>query len=221
MGRAFENALPAVIIFIIMIYREHKTIEFRCMKNLKKVDLVHSVSPHQLGILCTIPPNTLLFEDTSSSPRTIYKLDCSGFPLISGPTPLIRTELNYISDISFTEHDDAQLLFIAAGKKGLFAYNCCTGKLEWALERYTSVGITNDERGHLFHCFQPVGDEARNNAVEMFTAKGAHLGYLEIEKDEFFSPSRISWCRETSSLILAHKRIGERFISVFAVKYPE
>ena len=57
-----------------------KIIEFRDVDDLDKVVLAHSVAPHQPKRLFATAPATLLFEDVSSKPRTIYKLDCSVIP---------------------------------------------------------------------------------------------------------------------------------------------
>ena len=186
------------------------------MNNLDKVVMVHPVFPRQPGRQCTIPPSTLLFEDASTYPRIIHKLDCSVVDF-SSPTPFIGTVLNEISDISFTEHDNTQLVFITSRHEGLFSYNACTGELEWKIEGDKSVGITSDERGHLFHCVGFHGE----GCVDMYTTKGTFLGALHSEKDEFPGPWRIRWCKKSSSLILVHKRDGQWLISAIAVKYPE
>ena len=185
------------------------------MENLDEVVLSHSVAPCQPRKLFAIPPSTLLFEDASLGRRTIYKLDCSVFPADS--IPFIQTELNEIWDISFTKHEGKQLLFITEGHKGLFAYNYGTGDLEWSVKRKLHAGLTTDARGHLFHC---VGS-GEKRWVEVFTPEGTELGVLQIEKGEFLRPWRIRWCREISSLILAHRKSSQWFISIIAVKYPK
>ena len=105
--------------------------------------------------------------------------------------------------------------------QGVFAYNWRTGKLEWS-ECGDGVtlhaGLTNDERGYLFHCISIDG----NRCIKMFTAaKGRDLGVLQVKEDKFISSWRIRWCKKTSSLIVAHKRGARWFISVISVKYPD
>ena len=188
------------------------------MKNLHEVVYNHPVAPHEPGYLCTIPPATLLFEDQSSEPRIIHKLDCSRFPSrISYTTQSIRTAVNEIWDMSFTEYQGKQLLLITEGYRGLFAYNCGTGDLEWSVEGRFHGGLTTDAKGHLFHCVE----SGEKRCVKVFTTKGADLGVLQINKDKFPEPWRIRWCREISSLILAHRKSGQWFISIIAVKYPK
>ena len=185
------------------------------MENLDEVVLSHSVAPCQPRKLFAIPPSTLLFEDASVKRCTIYKLDCSVCPADS--IPFIQTELDKIWDISFTKHEGEQLLFITEGYTCLFAYNCGTGDLEWSVKGRLHAGLTTDARGHLFHCVE----SGEKRCVKVFTTKGAELGVLQIKKDEFPKPWRIRWCRETSSLILAHRKSDQWFISIIAVKYPE
>ena len=188
------------------------------MTNLDEVVLHHSVAPHKPRYLCTIPPSTLLFEDVSKQPSIVFKFDLSIFPWwISDITQAIPAALKKIWDISFTEHKGKQLVFIADGYNGLLAYNGCTGEREWRVDEDDKffAGITTDKRGHLFRV------DDIDNVVKMYTAEGSSLGVLQLEKDEFPDPWRISWCRETSSLILAHTIEWDRFISVINVKYPE
>ena len=159
-----------------------------------------------------------MFEDEISDPRTLYKLDCTSLTW-SVPKQSIKTDVNHIWDVSFAEHQGKQRVFIAKGGKGLFAYNERTGKLEWSIrgKRCLSVAITTDEKGHLFHCVNYGG----NRCVQMYTAEGKDLGVLQMEKGEFPGPWKICWCKNSSSLIMAHKTDGLWFISVIALKYPE
>ena len=181
---------------------EEQRIEFRNVDSLDKVILKHSVTPHKPNYLCTIPPSTLLFEDVSSKPRTIKKLDCSLSP--SNPTPFIRTELNEIWDINFIEQDKKQFIFITDGYNGLFVYNGHTRELEWRIEGNFFTGITADKWGHLFQV------DDLNKAVKMYTVEGTYLGDVDIEKDEFPHPWRISWCREKFIFDFgSHQRLAE------------
>ena len=140
---------------------------------------------------------------------------------LSDPTPFIRTEVNDIWDISFIKHYNTQLVFIAGADQGVFAYNCSTGELEWSVHNNKvkyHVGVTNDERGHLFHCIQI----NENRCVKMFAAKnGKDHVFLQVEKSNLNGPFRIRWCKKTSSLILADIRDEKWFISVITVKYPD
>ena len=187
------------------------------MEDLDEVVHSYSMAPHRPGRLCTIPPATLLFEDKSRFPRKIHKLDCTVLPVnTSNQTRPIETLMNNIWDISYTEHEEKQLVLITNGYEGLFAYNGCTGELEWTVKGRVFVGITGDGRGHLFQCV----NSHENNAVKMYTTKGSYLGTLQLEKGNVFRPRRISWCKNTSSLVLANERDEEWFVSVIAVKYP-
>ena len=77
------------------------------------------------------------------------------------------------------------------------------------------TGITADRWGHLFQV------DDINKAVKMYTVEGTELGVLQIKKDDFPYPWQISWCRETSSLILVHAKGWQRIISVITVRYPQ
>ena len=214
----FLKVFPHLLIKNIIFDSGQKRIEFRNVENLDELVLNHSVAPHEPGYMCTIPPATLLFEDQSSEPRVIHKLDCSGFPSrIFSVSQSIHTAIHDIWDMSFTEHEGKRLLFIAEGYGGLFAYNYDTWDLEWSVKGRLNAGLTTDARGHLFHCVE----SSIKRCVKVFTTKGADLGVLQIEKDEFPEPWRIRWCRETSSLVMAHKRDWQWFISVITAKYPE
>ena len=187
------------------------------MERLDEVVLSHSVAPHHPGSLCTIPPATLVFEERSSLPRKFYKLDCAGFPTeLSNPTRYITSVLNDVRDLSFAELSCKQQLFMTEGYKGLFAYNGCTGELEWSVKGELYVGMTTDERGHLFLCV----NSGNNTNIKMYTTDGTYLGTLHLNKETFWRPWRIRWCKKTSRLILAHERAKQWLISVIAVKYP-
>ena len=188
------------------------------MESMDEVVLSHSVASHHPGSLCTIPPATLVFEEKSTLPRKFYKLDCAIFPTeLSNPTKFITSVLNDVWDLSFTEVHGKQQLFITEGYKGLFAYNGCTGELEWSVKGELFVGTTTDERGHVFLCF----NSGNNANIKMYTTEGTYLGTLNLDKGIFRRPWRIRWCKNNSCLILAHERAERWLISVIAVKYPK
>ena len=128
---------------------------------------------------------------------------------------VIHTEQTNIEDMCFVENGQKQLLVVADGKEGLFAYNTATDELEWKKDGHLSeniiamkpMGVTTDGRGHLFVT------DCGNHCIQMFSVSdGQYLGYLVIENIGSFDrskifrfPYRIRWCEETSSLICTSK----------------
>ena len=113
--------------------------------------------------------STLLYEDWTKSPREVHWLDVSGTqPKPAEGKSVIHTEQTKIEDMCFVEDGEKQLLVVAGGNEGLFAYNTVTDELEWKIGGHisgnetaiTTMGVTTDERGHLFvtdignHCIQ-------------------------------------------------------------------
>ena len=83
-------------------------------------------------------------------------------------------------------------------------------------EGISSWGLTSDEKGHIFVC-----DEA-NACVHMFHVQHRqHMGVLLSEGQQGIGvPLKAEWCKEKSSLVLAHrnqKAHRKLFISVIKI----
>ena len=169
--------------------------------------------------MCAGTQSTLLYEDRSKSPREVHWLDLNDAqPKPADGKRVIHTEQTNIDDMCFSESAEKQLLVVAGGDKGLFAYNTDTDELEWKIGGHLSghliamhtMGVTTDGRGHLFVT------DTYNHCIQMFSVSdGQYLGFLVIDIAEtlrsrhlkstceqiFRFPWRIRWCEETSSLI--------------------
>ena len=165
------------------------------------------MAPHKPGALCAATPSTLLYVDVSKSPREIHCLDLSELqPKVAAGKRVIHTKQKVIYDICCLQVGDEQLLVVAAGKGGLFAYNLNTGKLEWKVDRKPPgvekdmevIGVATDKSGHLFVCDLRDG----NSCIHLFKASnGQYLGCLMKDEEELGIPDRIHWCEKASSLI--------------------
>ena len=99
------------------------------MNDFKKILCTHLVDPHGSGAICAGTPSTLLYEDTSKSPREVHCLDLSGAePKPAAGKRVIHTELDNITDMCVVQDGNEQML-IVAHMNGVFAYNTETDEV--------------------------------------------------------------------------------------------
>ena len=207
------------------IFRSEQKIEFRDVNDFNQILLTHSVAPHKPGILYAVTPSTLLYVDGSKSPFEVHWLDLSELqPKQAAGKPVIHTKQTIIYDMCCTQDGDKQLLVVAAGNGGLYAYNTHTGELEWKVDRKLPgidknmevIGVTTDTRGHLFVCDFKKG----NKCIHLVRAlDGQYLGCLMNAEEELGDPGRIHWCEKTSSLITLCSLKDKWYISVISVQF--
>ena len=203
---------------------EHK-IEFRDVNDFNQIVLTHSVAPHEPSFLHAVMPSTLLYVDSSKSPRELHWLDLSeSQPKPSVGRRTIHIKQKFIYDVCCTQDGGEQLLVVTARHDGLFAYNTNTGKLEWKVDRKAPgmekdmdcIGVTMDKRGHLFVC----NYKNENRCIHLFRASdGKYLGCLIKYEEELGVPARIHWCEKSSSLITVCYSKDEWHINVVSVQF--
>ena len=198
-----------------------KKIEFRPVENLEQV--VHSldVTPHYPDYMCAVTssPSQLLYWDKDSG--KIHLVDCSTTPPTpQGEIPIVYDGKEDVSDMC-TSRD---LLVVARGVDGVFAYKLDGGELKWDIlgelpgmhRDMSAVGVTADDNGHLFMC------DENNRCVHVLSARdGAHLGVVVREWEEVsFRPQKVIYHRKSASVILAHEVHEMYQLSVFSRKVP-
>ena len=198
---------------IEFLFSRKEEIEFRSIHDLNKVLYIHSVAPHKPGRLCHVAPSVLLYENTSTEPREIHSLDCSG----DEPTPtgsVVHTNITAdIENICCTEYKNEKILVVADKDEMIHVYNTASGELKWTVKekqyhekKFKPGGVVADWRGHLF-----VIDEV-NKCIQMFSmSDGQHLGHFGREEEQ--SIGRIDWRDSTSSLLVVYKKDNEYCIS--------
>ena len=74
------------------------------------------------------------------------------------------------------------------------------------------TSVTTDTRGHLFAV------DENNHSVQMFSAiNGRYLRYLIGDEFVIGHPLYVNWCENTSTLILAHLKGKDIYISFFKI----
>ena len=204
-------------------FRERNVIKFRELENLSPISYCQSVAPHNPAWMCTAKSSLLLYEDRSKSPREVHLLDVIGSKLKpAAGKSVFLTQNETIFDMCFVDDGARQLLIVAAGGKGLFAYNTYTDKLEWEVggllagnkEDIQTTGVTADERRHLF-----VTDFG-NYCIQMFSVvDGQYLGCLMKDVETLGKPGRLRWCENTTSLLTAHLFESKGYLNVIKVRY--
>ena len=206
------------------VFRSHhdrNAIKFRDA-GFKRILRTHWVAPHEPGAMCTgATSSDLWYEDLCTEPREIRPLDLSD----EQPKPavgkrVIHTQHSEIYDMCFVQDGDKQLLVVAAGKEGLFAYNTETDALEWKMDGtqpgmekdIVAYGVTTDGRGHLF-----MGDRMYGNyCIQMFSVSdGSYLGCLV--KGIVGEPVSIRWCAKSSSLLILSNDVWNCYLKVIKV----
>ena len=108
--------------------------------------------PHKPGRMYTgVNLSTLMYVDTSTAPNEVHCLDLTGSkpkPKPAAGKPVIHTQLKGIYDMCCMKDGDKELLILAAGDKGLYAYNMRTDQLEWsAKEKLPGMEKEMEARG--------------------------------------------------------------------------
>ena len=181
--------------------------DFHDISNLEKVESC-SVSPHEPGSLCVIPPSTILFIDKSDKyfTRRIKRLDCKVSPPRSIEDILLAVQGNrplyYLSDLLFVEHNNKSLL-VAISCSDIKAFDVKSGILVWEIDvqclgiehPITASAATADDQGHLFIC------DYFNVCIHiMLIDDGSRVGGLK--RCSVFL-AQITWCKRRSSLIVS------------------
>ena len=191
---------------------------------MKKILGTYFVARHAPGALHTVAPSLLLYADASRCPREVHWLDLSdGDPKPAAGKRVIHTQNKDIWEMYLIKAGKKQLLIVAAGDEGLFAYNTKTDKLEWevrgkllAMKYDISVwGVATDGRGHLFVT------DAVNERIHVFSVlDGSYMGSLLTGDDTLDCPSSICWCENMSSLVLVcYLPNGEQQLKVIRVQF--
>ena len=200
-------------------------IEFRQLKNLTEIITTHSVAQHQPQGLIKAAPSTLIYVDAGQTPAGVHWLQCEA----AVPTTDARVRhVNYARQTgSLSCHaqngDNQLLLFVSDSRERIIAHNVENGIIQWqtgdnlpGMAHPLDVrGIAVGGRGHLFVC------DFNNYAIQMFSVSdGQYLGCLIKEGDQSFGkPARISCCKMTSSLVVAHLVDRKWTISVIRLQY--
>ena len=108
------------------------------------------------------------------------------------------------------------VIVTAYGPQGIRAFNADTNSLEWQkkIEGMEKAGVASDGHGHLFVC------DTHNKSVHMLSVSdGKNLGCLIKEGEQGLGiPLWTAWSKETSSLLIAHKKENKRFVSVIKLQ---
>ena len=86
-------------------------------------------------------------------------------------------------------------------------------RLEWEKlpgmeERFSPVGVTRNNQGHLFIC-----DQNDNQCIQMFrAADGQYMGRVPV--DVGFCPREVRWSEKLSTMIVAHDWGYAEFIKI-------
>ena len=173
------------------------------MNNLTNIINSRTIQPHRPWGLTTASPSTLIFADTSTSPRYLRWFDCNEMKLNDKSIQLTQY---FIADITFAQDGDKELLTSAHYEEGIFSFNTRTGQLEWSVkgklpgmeEDLYAHSITSDDHGNLF-----VSDFANSCMQMLSVSDGRYLGCLFREGEHGLGrPWCADWCEEISSLIV-------------------
>ena len=183
------------------------------------------MAPHQPQGLIKAAPSTLIYVDTSQTPAEVNWLHCEE------AVPTADTRVRHVTHARQTgslschaqNADNQLLLFVSDSRDRIIAHNVDNGIIQWqtgdklpGMEHPLEVGgIAADGRGHLFVC------DFNNNAIQMFSVSdGQYLGCLNKEGEQSLGkPARISCCKMTSSLVVAHLVDRKWIISVIRLQY--
>ena len=165
--------------------------------------------------MCALSSTVLLYEDRRRTPCEIRWLDCS----VSPPKPFAGKSVTFTKQDAVwdmccvKDNDDEDLLVTTRGYVGMFAYKLKTDERVWrvkgrrASKKGKEIGvesITTDGRGHLYVC-------GLDECVWIFSTSGNFLATLMRQKSrDTVQPWSVSWCLETSSLVVAHTKAKDK-----------
>ena len=187
------------------------------------------VAPHKPGVMCAATPSILLYVDASKSPRDVHWLDLSeSQPKPAAGKRVIHAQQDIFRDMSFSKDGNKQLLLVAGGDGGLFAYDTEMDKLEWKVEemlpgmkyKFNAFGVATDGHSHLFVSDFANPHKDGNGCLQMFSVTdGQYLGCLMKDKEYLGNPLRIFWCEKMSALLAAVLLKGKYHFSVINVQF--
>ena len=153
-------------------------IEFRPVGNVEQVLHLLDVTPNEPRAMCTVTssPSQLLYRDHTYK---VHQIDCS-----TVPPRVLREEIPFECDGQVDVYDvckSGDFLLVTRSHEGVFVYTLRGGECKWRVSgklpgmrcKIDALGVTADERGHLF-----VSD-CRNECVHIMSERdGAHLGVV-------------------------------------------
>ena len=198
-------------------FRSRCEIQFYDIDNLNTFVYSHHLGAHKPGRLCTASPSILLYTNQANYPCEIRWLDCSVFPPVPmAGSDITQTDQGSIVDICCIQNETKQLLITALGYKGVSAYNTSKEGLEWEVKGkvpcmkriLNAARVATNGRDQVFVC------DDYNDCIQMFTVDGHYMGTVSVNNDTFLgTPSRIDWCKNTSSLAVVHLKESQVGIS--------
>ena len=209
----------------LFFFRENKQIEIRDVNDLKKVLHSHSMAPQGPALLYAATPLTIMYLDANTKPYSVHWLNLTDVQSkIAAGKGVIHIELDdtSIRDMCLVQEGDKQIVVVAGGDGGLFAYDTETGKLEWKVKEKPSEmmnaintrGVTTDGHGHLFVC------NTANECIQMFSASdGQYLGRLMRGVETIGYPAKVHWNAETSTLAAACLLQGKWHLQLINIQY--
>ena len=199
--------------------RSKAVVEFRHLNNLNEILYIHEVAPMKPVRIRRESESVLLYYcRTDTEQDEIHWLDCTTLP----PRIMKHRNITYLPmnmwwDMCFVQEQNKTLVIVTGiGQQGIHAYNADTKLLEWKREigGMGKAGIASDGHGHLF-----VFDKANKCVHTLSVLNGQYMGCLIKEGDlGLRRPCWGVWYEETSSLIVAHAKGNERYLSVIRVQ---
>ena len=129
---------------------------------------------------------------------------------------ITQTDQGAIFDICCIQNETKQLLITALGYKGVNAYNTSKEGLEWEVKGrvpcmkkiLSAARVATNGHDQVIVC------DDYNDCIQMFTVDGHYMGTVSVDSDTFLgTPSRIDWCKNTSSLAVVHLKESQLGIS--------
>ncbi len=163
--------------------------------------------------LTSVGDHTLIYKTKSG----LYWLNCNESP--TKVTHSLRLSLE--GKICCVQTCLGQTLVVGLDNDGtLSAVSATTGRSEWTAETVFSVfggnrDVTTDGEGHIFVCSQQEG------WVKAFSdTNGGYIKTIVREGENGFGrPCKVCWSKATDSLIVAHEKAKEHFITSVPVKW--
>ena len=192
-------------------------IDFTPVDDLKQVVHRLDVGPHWPSGICAVTssPSQLLYCDDNTV--KIHRVDYSTTP----PTPqeeipIVDDGRKYASDMCTL----GDLLVVARGNDGVFAYTLDGGELKWKVSgelpgmlcEIKAGRVAAGEQGNLFMY------DIMNKCVHVLSAQdGTHRGMVVREgQEDVGEPFNVTWHQESASLIVVHWKDKVFHLSVFS-----
>ena len=129
---------------------------------------------------------------------------------------ITHTDQGTIFDMCCIQSENKQLLITALGYKGVNAYNTSKETLEWEVKGkvpcmkkiLSAARVATNGHDQVIVC------DDYNDCIQMLTMEGHYMGTVSLDSDSVLGkPSRIDWCKNTSSLALVHAKEAKLGIS--------